>query len=219
MKTGYTHIVMVLDRSGSMQPIRDDTIGGVNEFISKQTSGTGTCTMTLLQFDDQFDFVFQDTPIHKVPLLTKETYVPRGSTALWDAMGRAIRSTGAHLSSLNEYERPDRVIFVTVTDGYENASLHTSKSALNSMISEQRDKYRWEFLFIGANQDAIVSAQELGIPKSHAINYAANPIGTQAAYAATSSNILRARAGGQSVTVEWTDEQREEQLRAKIKGK
>lgn len=178
MQPNYMHIVLVLDRSGSMQCIRDDTMGGVNRFLVDQKAQPGRATFTLALFDDQHDIIYNHDDIALVRPLTVIDYVPRGWTALLDAIGRSINSTGAWLRMLPEDRRPSKVLFAIMTDGQENASKEFTREQINRMIEHQREKYKWEFAFLGANQDAISVGASYGIPLSSSMTYAANSMGT-----------------------------------------
>ncbi|MBC7797307.1 MAG: VWA domain-containing protein [Pyrinomonadaceae bacterium] len=193
MKENYTDVNIVLDRSGSMASIKNDTIGGFNEFLREQQTVEGMATITLAQFDDVYDIVYRAIDVKAAPMLDDKTFVPRGSTALLDAIGRTINETGKRLSGLGDSEKPEKVIFVIVTDGEENSSREFDNGKINEMISHQRDVYKWEFVFLGANQDAIASASNMGIQASHAMTYAASPEGTQMAFQAVSKNMASAR--------------------------
>lgn len=160
MKQGLAEIVVVLDRSGSMQSIRNDMIGGFNAFIEEQRKLPGDCNVTLTQFDDQYEVVYQGKPLKDVPSLE---LAPRGGTALLDAVGRTISQVGTRLESTPEDQRPERVLFVILTDGHENASRELSKAKIKEMVEHQRSKYSWEFVYIGANQDSFGEAQSIGI--------------------------------------------------------
>ena len=177
MKTGYTHISIVLDRSGSMESVKADTIGGFNAFLQEQKTAPGEATLTLAQFDNEYDLLENFAPIEIVKPLTDTTYVPRGSTALLDAIGRTIVDIGARLASLPEDARPSHVLFVILTDGEENASHEFTRPKIFEMISHQRDAYAWEFVFIGANQDAISAGASMGISAGNSIAYAPSPAG------------------------------------------
>ena len=145
--------------------------------------------------------------------LDGETFVPQGSTALLDAIGRTINDTGKRLERMAEDQRPEKVIFVVLTDGEENASREFSAEKVNDMITHQRDAYKWEFVFLGANQDAITTASRLGIQPQNALTYAANSVGTKQAYRSLSANMLKMRSGATS-DMGFTDEDREEQEKA-----
>jgi hypothetical protein len=193
-RVDFTDITIVLDRSGSMQSVADDTIGGFNRFVDDQKSGHGHATLTLVQFDDQYEVVYNAVPIATAAKLTSETFVPRGSTALLDAIGRTIEVTGARFNALPESERPEQVIMMILTDGYENASAHYTNARIAEMIVQQRDVYSWEFVFLGANQDAIATASQMGVAADHALTYAASQAGTSAAFDAISATTKRKRA-------------------------
>lgn len=178
MKKGYLHITLLLDRSGSMACVQDDTIGGVNRYFESQRSHPGLCTATLAQFDDQYELIYNRVPIANVTARTHDNYEPRGWTALHDAMVRTIDEVGAVLGALPESERPERVLFVTMTDGEENRSKQWNASDVRNRIEHQRQRYGWEFVFLGANQDAILTARTFGIPMGSTMTYAANMAGT-----------------------------------------
>lgn len=216
MKTGYTHITVLLDRSGSMASVKEDTIGGWNTFLADQKKVKGEATITLNQFDDQYETVINAQDIKLAKPLTDKTFVPRGSTALLAAIGKSVDETGEMIKNRPEHERPEKVIMVIITDGQENHSNYVewgkdkTKAAISDKIKHQTDVYKWEFVFIGANQDAIAEAAQIGIMASMAMDYEANPIGTQSLYAAASSN-LRAVRERKKANMAWTDEQRKEQ--------
>ena len=184
-----TDITIILDRSGSMQTVAEDTIGGFNRFLEDQKSAPGEAVLTLIQFDDKYEAVYRAKPIAKARPLDHTTFVPRGSTALLDAIGRTIDEAGFRLSATPEKERPEKVIMVILTDGYENASRHFTMQKINEMISHQRDVYNWEFVFLGANQDAIATASQFGIAGDAALTYASTSTGTAAAFASMSDKM------------------------------
>ena len=164
-RADLTDITFVLDRSGSMQSIKSATIESFNGFVQSQRAGDGTAQLSLVQFDDHYE-------------LNEVTYVPRASTALLDAIGRTVQLTGERLRDMPENERPGTVVFVTLTDGYENASREYTLQRVNDMICEQRDKYSWQFIFLGANQDAIATAAKMGMGAGQSMTFAASPSGT-----------------------------------------
>lgn len=222
MRTNHTDITIVLDRSGSMSSVANDTIGGMNRFLDDQRKAPGTATITLHQFDDLFETPIKAQDVKSAPNLTSETFVPRGNTALLDAIGRAIGDTGARMEASGEQDRAEKVVFVIITDGQENASHEYNHGKVFEMIEHQREKYSWMFVFLGANQDAIKTASSLGMRGGAAMTYAHNKAGTQSAFASTGKNLsaLRtniSRAGGQSVShsaMDFTDEDREIQAKA-----
>lgn len=212
-----TDITIILDRSGSMESVKSDTIGGFNSFLNTQQKTAGEASLSLVQFDDQYDVVYLDKAIHLADKLTEETFEPRGMTALYDAIGRTINSVGQRLANLREEERPNKVLFVILTDGFENSSKEFSASKIGEMINHQRNVYKWEFMFIGANQDAILSAQEIGIPAAAALTYAANTVGTQEAFGSMAQKVARYRQSSMPESLHFDDEDREKQNKAGAK--
>jgi uncharacterized protein YegL len=205
MRQDLTEIVLVVDRSGSMESCRSDAEGGVNTLIEEQKKGAGEARLTLVQFDTEYEFVHQTVPIKDVP---RYALIPRGGTALLDAVGKAIAQTGERLKALPEDQRPGLVVFVIVTDGQENSSREYSKAAIKKMIEEQQTKWKWQFTFLGANQDAFAEAGGLGIPVAAAAMFVPGAI--RAAYAAASSNVGRMRVSsvsGQCVSNRYTAEE------------
>lgn len=208
---------MVLDRSGSMASIEEATVAGVNRFIEEQKQVPGTATLKLVQFDDVYEEVF-DTPIAEAPQLTlsktpkerQKTYAPRGSTALLDAIGRTVTELGSALAALTEEERPSKVIVVIMTDGLENASRVYSKEKVLALITEQRDIYKWDFVYLGANQDAIATAATMGIDAASSITYKPNRAAAANVVSAMSAAVRRSRVSGQSVS--YTPGEREASL-------
>jgi hypothetical protein len=178
-----------------MNKIIKDVIGGFNKFLEDQQSVPGDCTITLVQFNHEYEVLYQAMNINNAKLLDRETFVPRGYTALLDAIGRTIHNTGKRLGELPEAERPEKVIFVILTDGEENYSKEFTLQQINEMIRHQLEKYAWEFVFLGANQDAIAVAGMMGIHAANALTYAADPAGTQDAFGSASSNIASYRKG------------------------
>ncbi|MBC8144387.1 MAG: VWA domain-containing protein [bacterium] len=190
----FTDITIVLDRSGSMQSVAEDTIGGFNRFVEDQKTGHGDAVLTLVQFDDQYEVVYNAAPIATAAKLTDSTFVPRGSTALLDAIGRTIEVTGARFAAAPEHERPEQVIIMILTDGHENASAHYTNAKIAQMIAHQRDVYSWEFVFLAANQDAIATGGRMGISSDQSLTYAASKIGTNAAFDSISASTKRRRS-------------------------
>lgn len=205
----YTNITFILDRSGSMQSVADDTIGGFNSFIEKQKE-VPSSTLSLIQFDDRYDIVYMNKPVKDAPSLTKETFEPRGSTALLDAIGRTIDRLGADFKAMTDAEKPSRVVVVILTDGYENASREFTADKINEMISHQRDVYKWEFVFLGANQDAIATASHLGMSTSNAMTYTSSGRGIKGAINAVATNVAQYSSGA-TMDCMFLDEQKEEQ--------
>lgn len=193
MKKDYVHIAVVLDRSGSMGSILLPTISGYNEFLNSQKNQVGTAKFTLAQFDDIYEVVYNGVDVNDVPELNTSTFKPRNMTALYDAICKTIDDTGNYFSKLKESERPEKVVCVIITDGGENASREFTSSDVQSKINHQRDKYGWEFMFIGANQDAIATAKGFGISSSNALNYTANARGSDALYKGLGQKVANFR--------------------------
>src|SRR4051812_1278549 len=188
-----TDVTVILDRSGSMATIKSDVIGGVNQFIEAQRQEAGECLLTLVQFDNEYEVVIAASPMADAPLLTAQSFEPRGSTALLDAIGRTIASTGARLGALSESERPDRVLVLIITDGEENSSTRYPRERVFEMIATQRDVYDWTFLFLAANQDAIVEGAKVGIGAQYSLSWAANAQGVGIASATMSDAVASFR--------------------------
>ncbi len=175
-----TQIVIVLDRSGSMEVVREATIESFNQFISRQKAAPGEASVYFVQFNTEYQVLF-DKPIVDAPTLSYLTYQPNGGTALYDAVGHTIDTIGQRFSALPEPQRPSKVIFVVLTDGEENSSRRYSQMMIAERIEHQGTKYGWEFVFLGANQDAVVTARGLAIPHRAAMSYKACPQGVVAA--------------------------------------
>ncbi len=187
-----THLYFLLDRSGSMQSIREDIVGGFDAFIAEQRRQPGQCVVSLAQFDDQYEEVYADRPIADVASLD---LVPRGMTAMLDAIGRLINAAGARLDALPEDQRPGSVVVGIMTDGLENASQEFTREQVRTMITRQSTEYDWTFLYMGANQDAVEVGEGIGIDPRLAVTY--TPAAAATAMAVTSANVAgmrRARA-------------------------
>lgn len=165
-----TSITFILDRSGSMESIQSKTVEGYNAFISDQKKcKEGDAILTLIQFDDEYEVHQKCIKMEDVPELNEESYVPRGTTALLDAIGKTINVLGEEFSKMSEADRPGKVLIAILTDGFENASEEFNAQDINKMIKKQREVYKWEFMFLGASQDSMNDAvQKYGIPKSTA---------------------------------------------------
>lgn len=210
MRTDLTDITMVIDRSGSMSSIRTDAEGGINTFVDSQKSEPGEALLTLVQFDTEYEFVHKGLPINSAPPFK---LVPRGSTALLDAVGRAITETGARLSAIEEAQRPGLVVFVIVTDGAENASQEFSRDKIRQMIEHQQSVYNWQFTFLAANQDAFAEAASMGIAQAGTANFAGeNVVMAYAATAKKMSRMRKAMSDGDTVDNNFTEEERKEML-------
>ena len=212
MKADYTHIAIILDRTGSMEAIRDDTIGGFNAFLDMQKAELGLATLTLVQFDSQdpYEIVHRFKPLADVPKLTRETFVPRASTPLLDAIGRGINDLEKGLADLAEDERPSRVVMVIITDGQENASLEFRRDQIRKMIQEKQEKSAWQFVFLSADLDAIGDALESGIVARQTLAHDKDGRGIGAAWASLSRHVSDYRTG-QAEDVSFTEEDRAQQ--------
>ena len=196
-----TDITIILDRSGSMDSCKTDTIGGFNSFVQQQRSTGVPTVITLVQFDNvnPYDVIYNATPINMTSDLTSEKYTPRGLTPLLDAIGTGIKQTGYRLSYTPESQRPNVVIFVIITDGLENHSTNYTRQEIFDMVSHQRDKYNWQFVFLGANQDAIAEAARYNIPTMAAITYDTKR--TRSAYRSLGNLVAFASESGGAATI------------------
>ena len=188
-----TEIVCIIDRSGSMQAIRQDAIGGFNQFLEAQKAVPGEALFTLALFDHEYLLVQDAVPLDNANPMSNETFVPRGTTALLDAIGRTVNSIGARLHA--SQSKPDKVIVLILTDGAENASTEFSSAKIKEMIEHQQQKYAWEFVFLGANQDAITAGAAIGIPAHNTVQFAADAQGTADAYRSMSVMSTAYRTG------------------------
>jgi uncharacterized protein YegL len=193
MNMDLVEIACVVDRSGSMASICSDAIGGFNSFLANQKTQLGSTRFTLVLFDDQYDVIHNGSDIQVVENLNTTTFVPRGSTALLDAIGKTIDDIGARLSRTPEPERPGKVILAILTDGEENSSEVYTPEKVEAMLRHQQEKYQWEVVFLAANQDAIMAAKKLAIPSENAFNFCASPEGVEMAFSALSDDINHRR--------------------------
>ena len=193
MKKGLTELVMILDRSGSMGGLESDTIGGFNSMIEKQRKEDGECFVSVVLFDDRTEVLYDRVDLRKVEPMTDKQYYVRGCTALLDAVGGAIH----HIGTVHKYARkedvPEKTIFVITTDGLENASRQYTYDKVRSMIERQKDRYNWEFLFLGANIDAVQEAARFGISASRAAKYMHDGAGTRKNFEVLSKAVSGAR--------------------------
>lgn len=201
MNLSKTDITVVLDRSGSMESIAKAMKEGFDSFIREQRSQPGEAALTLVQFDDKSELVYKARPLQEVPALVLE---PRWSTALLDAVGKAITETGERFRAMDEKDRPGKVVFVVITDGQENSSVEFKRKDVLDMVKRQREGYNWSFVFLGANQDSFEEASRIGIMRSATMNYQATPAGVAAAYAKMSASMTsyRASLSAQAMTLE-----------------
>ncbi len=193
MNKNLTELVFILDRSGSMSGLEADTIGGFNSLIEKQKKEDGEAFVSVVLFDDCTDVIYDRTPIRKVEPMSDRQYYVRGCTALLDAVGGAIR----HIGNVHRYAReedvPGKTLFIITTDGMENASRSYSYDKVRRMIERQKEEHHWEFLFLGANIDAVSVARQLGIDRRRAVRYENDRVGTRLNYEAMSQAVSCAR--------------------------
>jgi len=191
----YSEIVVIVDRSGSMQPIREDAIGGFNTFLEEQKKVPGSANLTLVLFNDGYQLVHSAVPLGDAKSLDATTYIPGGTTALLDAIGKTIDDVGTRLAAMAESDRPNKVIVAILTDGLENASRKYTRDRIFDMIKLQTETYKWEFFFLAANQDAIATATSMGMAAGAATAYAPTSDGIGGAYKGMSSSVTYARTG------------------------
>ena len=193
MKNNLTELVFILDRSGSMAGLEGDTIGGFNSMIEKQKKHEGECYVSTVLFNDESRVLHDRVKLGDIPKMTDNDYTVRGCTALIDAIGGAIH----HIGNIHKYARPEDVpthtMFVITTDGMENASRRYTSEQVKTMIQRQKEKYGWEFLFIGANIDAVETAAWYGIDKDRAVNYNADDEGTHILYESVAKAVYSIR--------------------------
>lgn len=191
--TDLSLIAALLDRSGSMASIADDTRGGFDSYIARLRDQPGETRVTLAQFDNQYELVYRDRPLGEVPALELQ---PRGSTALLDAIGRFVTEIGAGLAALPEEDRPGDITVVVMTDGHENASTEWTVEAVRALIAQQETTYAWDFVFLGANMDAVAVGTNLGFAPGKSLTYDADGDAVAGAWASASSYQRRKRAAG-----------------------
>jgi uncharacterized protein YegL len=201
-KNNITELVFILDRSGSMSGLEADTIGGFNSLIEKQKKQPGQCYVTTILFDNVTQVIHDRVELSQVQPMTDEDYTVRGCTALLDAVGSAIH----HISQIHHYARPEDVpehtMFVITTDGMENASHRYDAARVKQMVEHEKEKYGWEFLFLGANIDAVGTASRFGIGADRAVNYRADSQGTQVIYDTVADTVCLMRASA-PIQADW----------------
>ena len=202
MKKNLTELVFILDRSGSMAGLEQDTIGGFNAMIEKQKREAGEAYVSTVLFDSACEVIHDRVNLGSVPKLTEKEYYVRGCTALLDAVGGAIHHIGNVHKYAREEDRPEKTLFVITTDGMENASRRYSYEKVREMIKRQKEKYGWEFLFLGANIDAAREAARFGITQDRAANYHADAMGTAVIYEAMGEAVCNVRAA-RPMTADW----------------
>lgn len=211
----YTDITIILDRSGSMASIKKDTIGGFNSFVDDQKKDNPTAKLSLVQFDHEYKIDYDGEPIQEIKNLSEKTFQPRGSTALYDAMGKAINAAGDRFSSMEEQDRPEKVIFVIMTDGGENSSFEFTGPEVQEMVGIQQKTYSWEFIFLGASPDfeeVQTWASSVGIRTDSCANYL--DINTTETYGVLSDKVT-SFSRGLSASMDFSLEEKEALTRAK----
>ena len=204
MKKGLTELVFILDRSGSMQGLEKDTIGGFNSMLAKQKQAEGSAFVSTILFDSFSEVLHDRLDIHEVAPITEREYFVRGCTALLDAVGGAIH----HIGNIHKYARrsdvPENTLFVITTDGMENASQRYTAEQVKDMIRRQTEQYGWEFLFLGANIDAVETAGHMGIAPERAVNYHSDSDGTRLNYEVLSQTISAVRSNA-PLSADWKE--------------
>ncbi len=202
MKKGLTEIVFILDRSGSMAGLEPDTIGGYNSMIEKQKNEAGEALISTVLFDNETEVLHDRVPIGKIEPITEKEYFVRGSTALLDAVGGAIH----HIANIHKYAReedvPEKTLFIITTDGMENSSREYSYDKVKKMVEKRKEKGHWEFIFMGANIDAVSVANKFGVDRSRAVRYECDGAGTALNYKVMSKMVSCARACGSAAEME-----------------
>lgn len=195
MKKDYSHIHVILDRSGSMQAIRDDVVGGFNTYVQQQKEGPGDTTLSLIQFDgqDPYEVVHGFRPLADIPELTTKTYIPRADTPLLDALGRGIADLEGRLGKLPEDQRPEHLFFVIITDGMENASREHTRAQVEKMIKEKTEKDGWDFIYLSADFAAVQEARDMGITHDRSLFFDKSGAGVRQAMSSASDRMMEKR--------------------------
>ncbi len=204
MKTNLTELVFILDRSGSMDGLESDTIGGYNSMLAKQKAEPGEAVVTTVLFDDKYELLHDRINIKGIAPITEKEYYVCGTTALLDAVGKTIQKIDNAQKHTGEELRADKVLFVIITDGMENASKEYTYGKIKAMIEHQKECCGWEFIFLGANIDAVATASRFGIDEDRAANYHADSAGTQLNYEAVSCAVSELRAS-RSISSKWKE--------------
>lgn len=204
MKKDLTELVFILDRSGSMSGLESDTIGGYNAMLAKQKKEPGEAVITTVLFDDRYELLHDRINLHGIVPITDKEYYVRGNTALLDAIGKTINKIGNVQKHTAEDERSEHVMFVITTDGMENSSREFGYEKIRQMIEHQKNKYGWEFIFLGANIDAIATAERFGIGKDRATNFNADGEGTLLNYEVISETVSSLRAN-RPISESWKE--------------
>ena len=205
MKKGLTELVFILDRSGSMAGLESDTIGGFNGMLKKQQKVSGEAVVTTVLFDDRYELLHDRIPIEGISMMTEEAYYVRGCTALYDAIGRTIEKIQRVQENTKEEMQAEKVIFVITTDGCENASRHYDEQAIKKMIDRQKERSGWEFIFLGANMDAVKEAARFGITEDRAVTYENDEEGVQLNYEVIAETISEMRYSAAPISRKWKE--------------
>lgn len=208
MKNNRSELVFILDRSGSMAGLESDTIGGFNSMLDKQKKQEGEARITTVLFDDRYEKIHDRFHLEYIKHMTEKEYYVRGSTALFDAIGRSIRSMENLQKHMSKQERAKKVIFTIITDGLENSSREYTRESVGRMIRHAQEEYGWEFLFLGANMDAVKEAGSFGIAEDRAVSFINDRRGVQKNYAAVNEAVCRMRMEepGQRMDGSWKEE-------------
>lgn len=205
MKNNLTEMVFILDKSGSMSGLEQDTIGGFNSMLERQKKEEGEALVTTVLFDNNYELLHERMNIRNVNFISQREYYVGGSTALLDALGRTINRIGKSIQETSEQFRPGKVIFVIITDGMENSSKEFTFRKIKDMIEHQKSKYAWDFIFLGANIDAAETALNLGINEDRAANFCPDSEGTMLNYKVVSEAVSNFRKGNK-VEADWKSE-------------
>ncbi|MBE4909205.1 VWA domain-containing protein [Bacillus luteolus] len=204
MKKNITEVVFILDKSGSMAGLEADTIGGYNSMLNKQKKAEGEAIVTTVLFDHGYELLHDRINVRGISPITDKDYEVGGTTALLDAIGFTIQKIVNVQKRTSEEERADKVLFVITTDGMENASREFSPSKIKKMIEHQKEKYGWDFMFLGANIDAVSTAAQFGIDEDFAVDYHADELGTKLNYEMVSEAVVKLRSG-QQIDRSWKE--------------
>lgn len=210
MKKGLTELIFIIDMSGSMEGLESDTIGGFNAMLKEQQAVQGEAIVTTVLFDDKYELLHDRIDIRAIAPLTEKDYTVRGSTALLDAVGKTINKIRAVQKHIAEDYRAEKVMFVIITDGHENASREYTAERIKARIERQKQKYGWEFIFLGANMDAVTEAGKLGIAANRAQNWSADARGISTAYEMMST-VSTAFRKSEGLAADWIDSMEIEQ--------
>ena len=203
MKKGLTELVLILDRSGSMGGLESDTIGGYNSMLEKQKKAEGQVLVTTVLFDDEREVLYDRIPLEQLPKMTEKEYYVRGCTALLDAVGSTIRYIAGVHAHAKEEDRPEKTIFVITTDGLENASREYTYAGVKRLVEQRKEKEGWEFLFLGANMDAIETAGRFGISADRAADYHSDHAGTALNYEVLADAVCEMRSCAVPIDASW----------------